>query len=334
MKHPCYFIGLGVFALSSLLPFAASAHSLIQNLGLNLSASYEIGRLGNTDAGLQNRTMTAESLQALGGYALSPSWLLGASFNYRFQQQQTALADVGNTNLAGNAWLIGVGAQYLMNDHWSLQGALHFLGKYSFKERNIAGQEGKLNSPKGIDLKVQYRLEKESPWSIDAVGNFISWGKITANDTDLEQASKQWMLGLGITYRLGSWWKDRTVEATPISSQELTRISGFEIGSANLTPEQKNKIREFSITLKKHPNQKVSIEGYTDSTGPLELNSQLSKKRAESAKAEFLANGVSVKQIEISGKGSNSPFTDNGTEEGRTQNRRVEIRLSTEGTTP
>jgi outer membrane protein OmpA-like peptidoglycan-associated protein len=51
----------------------------------------------------------------------------------------------------------------------------------------------------------------------------------------------------------------------------------------------------------------------------------LSEKRAQSVKSLAVANGVSASRITISGKGKAEPIADNGTEDGRAQNRRVEI---------
>lgn len=69
----------------------------------------------------------------------------------------------------------------------------------------------------------------------------------------------------------------------------------------------------------------IIIEGHTDNVGSAESNKALSEKRAEEVKSFFVENGISAKSITIKAYGESNPVMDNATEEGREQNRRVEI---------
>lgn len=71
---------------------------------------------------------------------------------------------------------------------------------------------------------------------------------------------------------------------------------------------------------------KVRIEGHTDSIGSDKYNDRLSEQRARAVSDYLTSQGVSPSSITgIIGMGEGSPVADNKTEEGRAQNRRVEI---------
>ena len=79
--------------------------------------------------------------------------------------------------------------------------------------------------------------------------------------------------------------------------------------------------------LKEYDQTLVQVVGYTDNTGSLAYNNQLSLKRAQ-AVATYLQNrGVSDSRLSVMGMGPNNPIASNSTAAGREQNRRVEITL-------
>lgn len=80
--------------------------------------------------------------------------------------------------------------------------------------------------------------------------------------------------------------------------------------------------------MDKHPEYKVVVTGYADNVGSAATNLSLSQKRAERVKAVLVEKGISASRITTIGKGQTEPVADNGTSEGRAQNRRVEITIS------
>jgi outer membrane protein OmpA-like peptidoglycan-associated protein len=79
-------------------------------------------------------------------------------------------------------------------------------------------------------------------------------------------------------------------------------------------------LREYDETI-------VEVQGFTDSTGSLSLNMNLSQNRAQQV-ADYLERGDIISQrLVVVGKGPSNPIASNATPEGRAQNRRVEIRL-------
>lgn len=98
----------------------------------------------------------------------------------------------------------------------------------------------------------------------------------------------------------------------------------FEFDSANLTAAGEKALAGYVDDLKQG-DKPVTIVGYTDDMGPAEYNLDLSKRRAESAKAYFVKKGVDAKKITTKGAGETNFVADNDTAKGRAQNRRIEI---------
>ena len=70
---------------------------------------------------------------------------------------------------------------------------------------------------------------------------------------------------------------------------------------------------------------RLRIEGHTDNVGTAELNRALSLRRAEVVAAEFSKHGLPLANTERKGYGFDKPIADNGTAQGRMQNRRVTV---------
>lgn len=100
----------------------------------------------------------------------------------------------------------------------------------------------------------------------------------------------------------------------------------------NSTKEIKNKnildyLNNLVAKLKEHPNQKVSLTGYTDNVGNQASNVKLGLKRANRIKSILMKKGIESNRILTDSKGKDNPIADNATKEGRQQNRRVEITI-------
>jgi outer membrane protein OmpA-like peptidoglycan-associated protein len=101
----------------------------------------------------------------------------------------------------------------------------------------------------------------------------------------------------------------------------------FDVGSYTLKDEAKANIKELSRVLNKYDDTNVLIEGHTDNTGPDEMNMKLSEKRADAVADYAKSLGVAGMRMAVKGYGETQPLEDNATEEGRRQNRRVEIAI-------
>jgi outer membrane protein OmpA-like peptidoglycan-associated protein len=88
-------------------------------------------------------------------------------------------------------------------------------------------------------------------------------------------------------------------------------------------------IDKIAETLKAHPDARVDIEGYTDNVGRESSNVALSHARAAAVMNALKGMGVSIDRMTIEGHGSQGPIASNTTADGRAQNRRVQVEMST-----
>lgn len=100
----------------------------------------------------------------------------------------------------------------------------------------------------------------------------------------------------------------------------------FETGSAQLADEVYGSLQALADYLVSFPDRTVALVGHTDSSGSLEANIALSKRRAASVLERLVSSyGVSRRQLEAEGMGYLAPVSSNLTETGRESNRRVEV---------
>jgi outer membrane protein OmpA-like peptidoglycan-associated protein len=113
----------------------------------------------------------------------------------------------------------------------------------------------------------------------------------------------------------------------------LNMPSGVTFGfdSAELTSEALSSLNEVANVLTQYQDTRVNIAGHTDSTGEANYNQQLSERRAQAVGSYLTQNGVSSARLNTSGYGATQPVASNDNEQGRAQNRRVEITLSPTG---
>lgn len=103
----------------------------------------------------------------------------------------------------------------------------------------------------------------------------------------------------------------------------------FQTGSSSLGDQNFHSLDQLADYLNSNPNRRVALVGHTDAEGGLSGNIGLSKKRAQSvARRLTKVHGVSASQVEAEGMGYLSPRASNLTDEGRAQNRRVEVILT------
>ena len=101
----------------------------------------------------------------------------------------------------------------------------------------------------------------------------------------------------------------------------------FDTGSDVLKPEANQQLTQLGDILSKYPDDRIDIQGYTDSVGKPVYNEELSQRRAESVRKVLSDRGVSPKQLLAEGLGENKPVASNKTSTGRAKNRRVELHI-------
>lgn len=104
----------------------------------------------------------------------------------------------------------------------------------------------------------------------------------------------------------------------------------FSTNKAQLKSGGMRNMQKLADFLRQYPQQKVLVEGYTDSTGSDSLNQKLSDRRANAVRTALIDMGISSDRVTTRGYGEEFPVASNDTASSRQLNRRVEIILSDE----
>ena len=100
----------------------------------------------------------------------------------------------------------------------------------------------------------------------------------------------------------------------------------FPVNKWDLLPQSENELIRVASIIKER-NIRVEISGHTDSTGDQKKNMVLSKQRADAVRAFLIKQGCDASLLVAKGYGATRPIADNDTEEGKQQNRRVELQF-------
>ena len=101
----------------------------------------------------------------------------------------------------------------------------------------------------------------------------------------------------------------------------------FKTASADLNSNFYKVLDSVALVLKEFDKTLIDVEGHTDSDGSDDYNQQLSMQRATSVGAYLQSHGVNSQRVVALGAGESRPIANNGTPEGKQQNRRVELKL-------
>lgn len=101
----------------------------------------------------------------------------------------------------------------------------------------------------------------------------------------------------------------------------------FPFDSDQLMPAARVNLQSLARSLQKYPSTVVMIVGHTDGRGTSEYNMDLSQRRAWSAAQFIAAQGVTRTRLTTVGRGEAEPIATNETDDGRQQNRRVEVAI-------
>lgn len=123
--------------------------------------------------------------------------------------------------------------------------------------------------------------------------------------------------------------------------EEVTDINGYQgikvtfeggilfpTNGTTLSNSAKTSLTEFATSLINNPDTDIQIYGFTDNTGSMAANEKVSNGRAESVRSFLAGKGVASSRLSAQGLPMDYYIADNSTEEGRAQNRRVEIYIT------
>ena len=134
---------------------------------------------------------------------------------------------------------------------------------------------------------------------------------------------------------------ERALDDAERTSQRLTRlwrdrsrysvvdaiVLRFGVDAWTLDDQARMVALDVARRLRENPELLVQLEGYTDGVGAWPHNLRLSQLRAEAVVRFLVEQGIEAHRLHAIGLGTVRPVSDNGTHEGRRQNRRVVVRL-------
>ncbi|WP_235299158.1 OmpA family protein [Portibacter marinus] len=115
-------------------------------------------------------------------------------------------------------------------------------------------------------------------------------------------------------------------DITSDSTFIFTKLS-FQTGSAAIESGSGEEVDNLASILKAYPGVNVEIQGHTDNIGDAAVNKALSQARAEAVKARLVDRGIDSNRLVAKGYGDEEPIATNETEEGRRENRRVQVKI-------
>jgi len=170
----------------------------------------------------------------------------------------------------------------------------------------------RINNEKGIyNLKI--------PKGVDIEVSAIKDGFISHSKHFSFRGDRDYKVLTNINLFLEPIRKGRNIGHSPIF---------FDRSSARFLPSSMPELKRLAQILKNNPAVNIEIQGHTDNIGNSDDLVKLSLERANSVRAFLAGQGISSERLAIKGLGSKYPIGGNASEEERSKNRRVEIKVS------
>ena len=99
----------------------------------------------------------------------------------------------------------------------------------------------------------------------------------------------------------------------------------FPVGNLTLVAEARENLDRAVTYMRMRPQTHIELRGHSDSMGSRAVNLQLARRRAEAVKAYLVEKGIEAERMRVRTYGESKPVASNATQEGRLQNRRVEL---------
>jgi len=102
----------------------------------------------------------------------------------------------------------------------------------------------------------------------------------------------------------------------------------FGFDQSGLTTDARTNLDKLLTILQKYPDTNIEVQGHTDSKGTTRYNQKLSEDRASAVSYYLSGNGITTSRLTIIGFGETLPRYTNDTDDGQSQNRRVDFLIS------
>ncbi len=289
------------------------------------------------------------TLIATGGYAFDNNWRLEAEAGYR-ANDISSIDNVAGVPIAGVSGSLGettlmANLLYDLQVWPSLSVSLGFgLGvdralmktdgpvtsfndsQWAFAYQGIVGLNQRV--AKQWDIFLNYRYLRVVGPDFDANGTQAGPAHIAIHPDDIEKNT----LTFGVRYDL--WADEEPAASAPAAPPPMGAppppahfIIFFGFNKCNITAEADSVLSEAASAAKSAGAASIKIVGHTDTSGSSKYNQKLSECRADAAKSNLVAKGVSQGAISAQGKGETELMVQTGDGVKEPQNRRATIDL-------
>lgn len=119
------------------------------------------------------------------------------------------------------------------------------------------------------------------------------------------------------------------IALTPIKKGDVFIVKNlhFATNKTRILSSSEEALNDLYMYLDRNPEVRIKIIGHTDNVGKDAANQKLSDGRANAVREDLIERGIAPERIEAEGRGESQPIDTNDTEEGRQNNRRVEIEI-------
>jgi len=225
---------------------------------------------------------------------------------------------------------------------FSITGGPKILLRTGVVETYAAGQGGyyrDMSGPLSVDgvgynLGAGMNVEVARGMSVGVFGRYDVAYMSPEPATNADQ--RKWASG-GLAFQYVFLPEERVAQApppppapapTPKPSRKIVlRGVNFDFDKSNIRADARSILGEAVRALQDEPSIHVSVEGHTDAIGTDAYNQRLSERRARAVADHLAAGGIARSRMSTAGYGESKPVANNTTDDGRAQNRRVELRI-------
>jgi len=215
-----------------------------------------------------------------------------------------------------NADIHNIGDSYIMNTHkWQQRSAIY----------KAKGEERFMTIGMFSEERDFLPLFADDPMKTPYIYLYIDLVSLTPiSDSSSCQCYKRKISFVDIPKLI-----ENTTDTIPFTKGDVIKLSDVHFGSNsyNLNDSAKLELNKVVDLLFQYPTLQVKINGHTDNIGKEKTNLRLSERRAKAIVDYLIEKGVDKERLAFEGYGEYMPLTPNTTEEGRAENRRVEIEI-------
>lgn len=188
----------------------------------------------------------------------------------------------------------------------------------SYKKLPYESEMGDIKTDANGQFTVYFRAREQYSFAIEGEG-FI---KVSEIINPMEGANEE--LVVNRTFMLS--------EGGVGSVLKLENLK-FGLGEATILPESFGELDNLVKMLTSTPNMTIRLEGHTDYVGNPSANLNLSQMRVEEVKNYIVGKGIAPERVETKAFGGSQPIIRSNSSQERAVNRRVEVRILSDGST-